>query len=361
MARVVGIDPGSISFDLCGWEQGRVFLDQSVPSDQVADRAESILEMITASGPVDLILGPSGYGLPVTDVQDIGERELFLMTLVEAQERQDIPVLAGMEALINLARVRRLPLCFTPAVVHLPTVPRWRKINKIDLGTADKLNCAILAIYDQAHTYQIHYQDTALILVEVGGAFTSVIAVDQGQVVDGIGGSAGAAGFKSGGALDGELAYLLKSVQKRNLFEGGITDIVGEPQLTLTEYALRLKEEELEQAWLVLEEAVVKAVAGELALVPTAKEIVLSGRLCRQPLLNERLVRRLSCLATVRTVNPLARIAKEAAQGAALLAAGLVGGETAPLVEQLRIREASGTVFDHIVPWGDDLRRRYRV
>ncbi|MGI6598048.1 MAG: DUF1464 family protein [bacterium] len=56
MARVVGIDPGSISFDLCGWEQGRVFLDQSVPSDQVADRAESILEMITASGPVDLIL-----------------------------------------------------------------------------------------------------------------------------------------------------------------------------------------------------------------------------------------------------------------------------------------------------------------
>ena len=196
MARVVGIDPGSISFDLCGWEQGRVFLDQSVPSDQVADRAESILEMITASGPVDLILGPSGYGLPVTDVQDIGERELFLMTLVEARERRDIPVLAGMEALINLARVRRLPLCFTPAVVHLPTVPRWRKINRIDLGTADKLNCAILAIYDQAHTYQIHYRDTALILVEVGGAFTSVIAVDQGQVVDGIGGSAGAAGFK---------------------------------------------------------------------------------------------------------------------------------------------------------------------
>ncbi len=29
-----------------------------------------------------------------------------------------------------------------------------------------------------------------------------------------------------------------------------------------------------------------------------------------------------------------------------------MGGETAPLVEQLRIREASGTVFDHIVPGG---------
>ena len=38
--------------------------------------------------------------------------------------------------------------------------------------------------------------------------------------------------------------------------------------------------------------------------------------------------------------------AKQGAQGAALLADGLAGGRHAPLVERLRIREASGSVLD---------------
>ncbi|MDR3632864.1 MAG: DUF1464 family protein, partial [Isosphaeraceae bacterium] len=39
---------------------------------------------------------------------------------------------------------------------------------------------------------------------------------------------------------------------------------------------------------------------------------------------------------------------KHAAQGAALLADGLAGGRYADLVASLRLREASGTVLDHV-------------
>jgi predicted butyrate kinase (DUF1464 family) len=46
--------------------------------------------------------------------------------------------------------------------------------------------------------------------------------------------------------------------------------------------------------------------------------------------------------------------AKTAAQGAALLADGLAGGRYAPLVERLRLREAGGTVFDHLRLHGAD-------
>jgi predicted butyrate kinase (DUF1464 family) len=43
-----------------------------------------------------------------------------------------------------------------------------------------------------------------------------------------------------------------------------------------------------------------------------------------------------------------AAVAKQAAQGAALLADGLTGGRSAALVDRLGIREASGTVLDQL-------------
>jgi predicted butyrate kinase (DUF1464 family) len=41
-------------------------------------------------------------------------------------------------------------------------------------------------------------------------------------------------------------------------------------------------------------------------------------------------------------------VAKHAAQGAALIADGLAGGQSAVLVDAMGIRDASGTVLDHL-------------
>jgi predicted butyrate kinase (DUF1464 family) len=43
-----------------------------------------------------------------------------------------------------------------------------------------------------------------------------------------------------------------------------------------------------------------------------------------------------------------ARVAKHAAQGAALVADGLAGGLNAPLVDRLGIRDARGSILDHL-------------
>ena len=36
MPRVIGIDPGSLSFDLCGLDEGQVFLDVSLAAPDAA-------------------------------------------------------------------------------------------------------------------------------------------------------------------------------------------------------------------------------------------------------------------------------------------------------------------------------------
>ena len=66
---------------------------------------------------------------------------------------------------------------------------------------------------------------------------------------------------------------------------------------------------------------------------------------CRE--LTERLPR-VAGGATLRLLTGFADTAKQAAQGAALLADGLSGGRAAPIVEAMGIRNAHGTALDHL-------------
>jgi predicted butyrate kinase (DUF1464 family) len=361
VTRAIGIDPGTVSFDVCGLEDGQVFLDTTVPSVEFAANPQSLIDLLQSARPVDLIIGPSGYGLPLVRIEDFGDQERFLFTLVDERERGRIPVLGGMGKMIPLMKKSGLPIIFIPAVIHLPTVPEYRKANKIDMGTADKLCCAALGIYDQARHYGIGYEKTSFVLAEVGGAFTAVMAVEEGKVVDGLGGTVGGPGYYSLGAMDGELAYLLGGFHKELLFSGGAAYMAGRPELSPEAFAEAAESaERCRMAWEALMEGVVKSVAAEMAVVGSPRELLLSGRLCRSERIRQELERRLSGFAPVRRVEGFAQVAKEAAQGAALLADGLAGGRYGELVEVMEIQGAKGTVLDHLyVKDTEALRRKY--
>src|SRR5262249_56817952 len=119
------------------------------------------------------------------------------------------------------------------------TVPPHRKVNRSDRGTADKLCVAALAIWDQARRLGVPAGQTSFVLVELGGVFTAALAVDRGQVVDGIGGTTGGLGYRGLGTLDGELAYALGSVRKSLLFSGGAAFVAGDPEPPPEELAAR--------------------------------------------------------------------------------------------------------------------------
>ena len=349
MPRVIGIDPGTFSFDLCGLDDGRVFLDLSLETADVARSPAVIVDHLSAAGHLDLIAAPSGYGLPLVPVAELTEDQLNLFVLVGEQDRAQPEMVGGLRGIAALMRERHLPAVLMPGVIHLPTVPAHRKVNRIDMGTADKLCAVALGIWDQCRRVGLPPDATSFILVELGGSFSAAVAVDRGQIVDGIGGTSGGLGYRGLGTLDGEIAYLLGRIHKATLFTGGAAFIAGDPGLAPEMLATRAASDRSAKVALdALLEAVEKMVASLRVSVPRVREVLLSGRLARVPSIVEALMPRLSRFAPVRVLTGFASASKEAAQGAALLAEGLAGGETRELVATMRLRESTGTILDHL-------------
>jgi predicted butyrate kinase (DUF1464 family) len=341
--RVAGVDPGTVSFDVCALDGGEVVLERSFRTADVGADPAPLVEALVGHGPFELVLGPAGYGLPLVPVEQVGERELALMLLLREDEPGGRVGVAGMRSIVRALIAAGLPLVFGPGAIHLPTVPAYRKWNRIDLGTADKVASVALCIADQARRLGIDFAATSFVMLELGGAFSAALAVDGGRIVDGLGGSAGPIGARACGALDAEAAYLLgPALSKRTVFSGGALDPRGELDLSAGLEALR-REPRHREGWLALEEGAAKAALALTASAPAPREILVAGRLARAPGVLEALDERLAHVAPVRRIGGLA-----AAHGAAVLADGLAKGRYAGLVECLGLAEANGSALDHL-------------
>lgn len=274
--RTLGIDPGTVSFDLCCLdEDGGIVLDQSIPSPELANDPSALIRAVQACMPFDLAAGPSGYGVPLLKGAEIGEREMALMMLVRPDEQGKKVGVGGLSKLIRDLIATGVPLVFTPGVIHLPTVPLHRKANRVDMGTADKVCSVAAAIVDQAQHLNIAYNQTSFIMLELGGAFSAGIAVEGGHIVDGMGGSSGPMGFHAGGAMDGELAYLLgDGVTKNTIFSGGASDIAG--AASAIPFDQWINHPRLSVAWQAWLESVVKSAfaLSAMSLTPTRNPAV---------------------------------------------------------------------------------------
>src|SRR5262249_26038364 len=154
--------------------------------------------------------------------------------------------------------------------------------------------------------------------------FSACVVVERGQVVDGVGGTAGPIGWRSAGSWDGEAAYLLSPLAKKDLFGGGASFGVFP-----------------DEGLAALRESLIKSVAGLRAVTPFEK-IILSGKLLQQEAdVRGAVMEGLESVARVQVLEPLSGAwVKQAAQGAAVMADGLAVGAWQPLVDHLAIRQA---------------------
>ena len=227
MPRVVGVDPNE-SFDLCGLADGEVFLEASIGADDPRRAPAALVDRLEAALPLDLIAAPSGYGLPLVPVAALDQTQLDLAILIRPEDRDQPSASAGSGRWSELMRARRLPASSSRAS-STSTVPAHRKVNRVDMGTADKVCVAALGIWDQGRRLGLPAEETAFVLLELGGFFTAALGVEHGRIVDGIGGSAGGLGYRALGTLDGEVAYALGRVRKSTLFTGGAAFVAGAP------------------------------------------------------------------------------------------------------------------------------------
>src|SRR5256886_8015975 len=146
MTRVIGIDPGTLTVDLCGLEHGRVFRDRSVPTAEALADPARFVALLAGAGPLDCIAGPSGYGLPLTPAQQATEEDLRLAFLAAEGEPGGI---GGLRALAPELGRATLPLFFTPGVIHPSSVPAHRQGNRGGIGTARQGLAAALALDPQ--------------------------------------------------------------------------------------------------------------------------------------------------------------------------------------------------------------------
>jgi predicted butyrate kinase (DUF1464 family) len=333
LTRVAGIDPGTVSFDVCALDDGEVVFERSFRTADVGADPTVLVEALLDRGPFELVLGPAGYGLPLARAEQVGERELALIALVRDDEPEGRVGVGGMRSIVRALIAAELPVVFGPGAIHLASIPSYRKWNRVDLGTADKVASAALCIAEQARRLGIGFAETSFVMLELGGAFSAALAVDSGRIVDGLGGSSGPIGARACGALDAEVAYLLgAALSKRTVFSGG---------------ALELDRDARDGAgWLALEVGAAKAALALTVSVPTPREILVAGRLAPDVL--ETLGARLAHVAPVRLAT------NAAARGAAVLADGLAGGPYSALVERLGLRDASGSALDHLRIHGAD-------
>lgn len=330
MVIFAGIDPGSSSYEIFALENEKPLDKITVLTEEVRKNPNVLLKALKDLN-ADVIAGLSGYGLPIKKFSELNEKDVFLMTL-----NKDKNSAMGMRRLIEIAKKENLNIYTIPGVIQLPTIPEWRKINRIDMGTADKLCSVCLALYQLSDEVSIEKQN--FVLVEAGFGFNAFISVKNGKIVDGIGGTSGFPAFSSVGAMDSELAYLLKPFPKSLLFSGGIRSYLNDRGIKIE------KIEDLNDYVDLLAEFILKGIRAAEVCLGKANKIVVSGRVFDLLDIAKKIE---DCGYKVAKLRGFGK-AKQSAEGAAIIANGIGNGKFRKIVEHLEIEKAKGSVLDYI-------------
>ncbi|TRM81888.1 DUF1464 domain-containing protein [Sulfolobus sp. A20-N-F6] len=201
----VGIDPGSITYAIAVVnELGELINYFEIPTDLIEKDAFRISKLIANYKPSAIAL-PSGHGLPFLRIRDIGDKQIFLLTLKDPFTRGPL-----REFLVSSKQFLSTFNAFTiPSAIELNSIPLEKKINAIDKGTADKVASAFF--------YRIYLRIKDFVLVELGRKFSAVLVVLNGKIIDGYGGT-----YLN--SLNGEIAYLLhkySSITKSTVYNIG--------------------------------------------------------------------------------------------------------------------------------------------
>jgi len=212
------------------------------------------------------------------------------------------------------------------------------------------LASAFLAVYSESIRESKSLNDINIIVAEIGFGYIGIIAVKEGRIVDGIGGTYASTGTLTAGAMDLEVVVGVKRWNRWDVFHGGVFWTSNTFDLEDLIKAYKNSEEPLASLYLSFIEGIAKDIARAMTVVPRVDRVVLTGRYSR----NKDVVKHLQELVRDVEITGIqglrgAVISKEAGQGYAAIGEGIVGGYFAHIVDHMKIKEACGTVVDYVV------------
>ena len=142
MPRVVGIDPGTVSMDLCGLEDGRVYLDRALPTAEVARAPERLVEVRGRSFRTVALAGTVGRG------RDPAEDDALAAELLASEKNRE-----EHAVVVDMLRATLAPLAETFAIESTPHVVRLATVQHLATEVSGRLHAdgGILGLVGRLH------------------------------------------------------------------------------------------------------------------------------------------------------------------------------------------------------------------
>ena len=300
MVLNIGVDCSIEGWKTCLMENGRVL---ELCSFTEAPALLTYIQYLCALFPEPTIAVSSELNSDFAALHTMTEQQFYEMTLYRGNQGWgDI----SKELLIAIASVN---LCSysIPAIVSLDSVPAYRKLNRADMGTSGNV-CAIATILLRMREREAAWSEMNFLYLEVGHATKSIVVIENGCIVNGIG-------------------------TQEHIYRGNWLD--------------RLEGDALieEAFW----ESLLQDLAGMMAIhhfedIVVHEQSATEGNIRRKDAVIERLGEQYQ-LYTFPRYEPETE-GYDVAVGAAIIAGGLAGvGPMAEVIERLRIRQAASAVL----------------
>lgn len=346
--RSIGIDPGTNSFGIFGLENDVPFLDEKILTKKIMESPDELTKLISEASPFDILIAPSGFGVPFKPAKEINKSDIFKMTM----KRQDESFISlGLQKVIETLGKQSWNAYYIPGVKQFKTVPAYRKINVLDMGTADKVCSAVTCMWELFNAGR-PLESMDFIMLEIGSSFSAAVAVKSGKFINGLGGSI-MIGFGSIGYFDAELAYLLQPFNKKEFYKSGMNSIIKREFPDKSHFESTMMTHPLIHDYFEL--FIERTVKDLIGLRVTSgfdlnkkTEIYVSGHYSGNTFVMDRLKRELQNNFKINLVDQHSTKAGAAAKGAALIGLGLMDGNTKNLIDHIELRTADCDSFFNI-------------
>ncbi len=346
--RSIGVDPGSNTFDIFGLDgPSRIIMDEIIPTHEILSTPDRLISILESVMPFDILIAPSGFGIPLKHAREIDDRDIFKMVLKRPGEGSSL----GLQHVIERIISKGWNAYFIPGVKNFTSVPEYRKINILDMGTADKVCCCIACMWSLYKRGE-SYQSMNFIMLELGSWFSAAVAVLNGKIVNGVGGS-NLPGFGSIGNLDSELAYLMQPFGKKAFYKSGINCLLKTeyPEKSHFDFSM-LSNPLIKNHIEYLLERIEKELIGLKRICGYNKHeklaLYVSGRYSKDTDMMAKLNELLTDEFVINRLEIYPSKASNAAKGAALIGLGLLGGITKELIDHIELKKATADIFSNL-------------